>query len=246
MGLINAVRFLTMLPVPMKKKITERDLGRAAAWFPAVGVLLGGLLFLVFRIFSLFLSSFTVNAFVLVFWIFLTRGFHLDGLADTADGIGGGASREEKLAIMKDSRIGAFGVLVLISLLLLKFTLLGELGGQFYLGALILAPASGRWIMVLAIFSFPPAKKGGMGQRFKKHCRITEIIIASLTVLVCAYFTQGLWGIAILLGTGAVVMATAFALAKSLGGLTGDTYGALCEIGEVVSLLGIDLLLSLT
>ncbi|MQY76250.1 MAG: adenosylcobinamide-GDP ribazoletransferase [Spirochaeta sp.] len=246
MGLVNAVRFLTILPISIKKKITERDLGRAAAWFPAVGVLLGGLLFLVFRVFSFFLSSLTVNAFVLVFWVFLTRGFHLDGLADTADGIGGGANREERLAIMKDSRIGAFGVLVLISLLLLKFTLLGELEGRFYLGALILAAASGRWMIVLAIFSFPSAKKGGMGQRFKKHCRITEIIIATITVLVCAYFTQGLWGIAILLGTGAVVMAAAFALANTLGGLTGDTYGALCEIGEVVSLLGINLLLGLT
>jgi len=246
MGLLNAVRFLTILPMPIKSKITESDLGRAVAWFPAVGVLLGGLLFLSFRVFSLFLSSLAVNAFVLVFWIFLTRGFHLDGLADTADGIGGGASRQEKLAIMKDSRIGAFGVLVLFCLLLLKYALLGELEVQFYLGALILAPASGRWIMVLAIFSFPPAKKGGMGQRFKKHCRITEIIIATLTVLVCAYFTQGLWGIAILLGTGAVVMTTAFALSNTLGGLTGDTYGALCEIGEVVTLLGINLLLSLT
>jgi len=232
--------------MPMKKKITERDLGRAAAWFPAVGVLLGGLLFLVFRVFSLFLSAVTVNALVLVFWVFLTRGFHLDGLADTADGIGGGANREERLAIMKDSRIGAFGVLVLFCLLLLKFTLLGELEGEFYLRALILAPASGRWMMVLAIFSFPSAKKGGMGQRFKNQCRITEIIIATLTVLVCAYFALGFWGIALLLSTGAVVMAIAFALANTIRGLTGDTYGALCEIGEVVTLLGINLLLSLT
>jgi len=90
MGLLNAVRFLTILPMPIKSKITESDLGRAVAWFPAVGVLLGGLLFLSFRVFSLFLSSLAVNAFVLVFWIFLTRGFYLDGLADTADGIGGG------------------------------------------------------------------------------------------------------------------------------------------------------------
>ncbi len=246
MRLLTAVRFLTILPIPTKRKITERDLGRSAAWFPAVGVLLGGLLYLSFRIFSLFLSSFTVNVFVLVFWVFLTRGFHLDGLADTSDGVGGGASREERLAIMKDSRIGSFGVLALISLLLLKFALLGELGGEFYLEALILAPASGRWIMVLAIFSFPAAKKGGMGHRIKEHCRITEIIIASLTILICAYFTPGFWGIALLLGTGAVVMAIACAFANSLGGLTGDTYGALCEIGEVATLLGINLLLSLT
>jgi len=245
MGLLNAVRFLTILPIPIKRKITERDLGRAAAWFPAVGVLLGGLLFLGFLVFSLFLSSLTVNAFVLVFWVLLTRGFHLDGLADTADGIGGGASREERLAIMKDSRIGAFGVLALFCLLLLKFVLLGELEEDFYLRALILAPASGRWIMVLAIFSFPSAKKGGMGQPFKNHCRIIEIIVATLTVLVCAYFTQGFWGIAILLGTGTVVMAIAFAFANTLGGLTGDTCGALCEIGEVVTLLGINLLLNL-
>ncbi len=142
-----------------------------------------------FRLFSLFLSSFTVKVFVLVFWVFLTRGFHLDGLADTADGVGRGASRGERLAIMKDSRIGAFGVLVLFCLLLLKFTLLGELEGQFYLRALILAPASGRWIMVLAIFSFPSAKKGGMGQRFKKtlpyyrdhYCHAYSFRVATFT-----------------------------------------------------------------
>ena len=245
MGVLNAVRFLTILPIPMRKNITERDLGRAAAWFPAVGLLLGGLLYLSFRIFSLLSPSLTVNAIILVFWIILTRGFHLDGLADTADGIGGGLNREKKLAIMKDSRIGAFGVLALFCLLLLKFVFLVELEGEFYLRALILAPVSGRWIMVLAIFTFPSAKNGGMGERFKKHCRVMEIIIATFIAFVCAYFTLGFLGIALLLSIGTVVMATALAFTVTLGGLTGDTYGALCEIGEVATLLGINLLLSL-
>ena len=241
MGLINAVRFLTVLPIPVKREITEEDLGRSTVWFPLVGALLGGLLFLGSLFFSLLLSPLTVNALVIVFWVFLTRGFHLDGLADTADGLGGGASREERLEIMKDSRIGVFGVLAVFCILLLKFVLLGEMGGSFYSRALILSPVSGRWCMILAMFCFPPARQGGMGERLKRHCRWQEMVFATLAALVCAYFSAGIWGLVVLSGTGALMAALALALTRSLGGLTGDTYGALCESAEVIALLGLSL-----
>ncbi len=243
MGLINAIRFLTVLPIPLKREITERELGRSTAWFPLVGVLLGGLLLPGYFVFSLILSPLAVNAIVLVLWVLLTRGLHLDGLADTADGLGGGTNQDVKLAIMKDSRIGVFGVLAVFCSLVLKIVLLGELGGQFYSRALILIPALGRWCMVLAIFIYPSARETGMGQRFKRYCRRQEVVFASLTALVCVYFAIGLWGIALLFGLGAVTAVLSLSLTQSLGGLTGDTYGAICEIGEVLSLLGFSLLI---
>ncbi len=240
MSLINAVRFLTILPLPAKREITEKDLGRATAWFPLVGALLGGMLALGARLFVLAWSPLTVNAFVLSLWVLLSRGLHLDGLADTADGLGGGFNREDKLAIMKDSRIGTFGVLAVFCLLLLKLVLLvelGEPGRHLYTRALILAPALGRWGMILAIFVFPPARKEGMGRSFKEHFRRQDLAFGTLTALGCSYLVLGPWGLALMGAAGLAAAAGGLVFSHILGGLTGDTYGALCEAGELLTLL---------
>lgn len=235
MRLLNAILFLTILPLPTKREVTEAHLARATACFPLVGMLLGGALFLSARLVASLWSPPTVNALVLILWGLLTGGLHLDGLADTVDGLCGGATREEKLAIMRDSRVGAFGAAALFGLLLLKFSLLGELGGAAYGDVLVLAPTLGRWAMVCAIFFFPPARKEGLGHLFK-GCGWQEFAFATATALGCAILLLGSWGLAVFGGLGLAVAVMAWALTRTLGGLTGDTYGALCEVGEVLTL----------
>lgn len=242
MRLLDAIRFLTILPLPAKREPTEADLARATACFPLVGMLLGGALLLSSKLAASLWSPMTVNALVLIVLGLLTGGLHLDGLADTVDGLCGGTTREEKLAIMKDSRVGAFGAAALFGLLLLKFSLLGELSGALHGDALVLAPTLGRWAMVCAIFFFPPARAGGMGPLFKKHCGRRELAFATATALGCTLLLFGLWGLAILGGLGLAVAVMAWALTRALGGLTGDTYGALCEVSEVLTLGMISLL----
>jgi len=242
--------FLTILPFPTKKGATEADLARATAYFPLVGALLGGVLLLSARLLAALWSPPTVNALVLILWGLLTGGLHLDGLADTVDGLCGGTTREEKLAIMKDSRLGVFGAAALFGLLLLKFSLLGELGGAAlrctqgrpYGDALLLAPTLGRWAMVYAVSFFPSAREGGMGHLFKRHCGWRELTLATATALGCALLLLGPWGFAVVGGLWLAVAGMGWALTHALGGLTGDTYGALCEVGEVLTLGMVSLL----
>jgi len=242
MKLLDAILFLTILPFPTKRKITEAHLARTTACFPLVGVLLGGTLLLSARLAASLWSPPTVNALVLILWGLLTGWLHLDGLADTVDGLCGGATREEKLTIMRDSRVGTFGAAALFGLLLLKFSLLGELSGAAYGDALVLAPTLGRWAMVCGILFFPPARKEGLGHLFKKYCDWRELAFATITALGCTIPLLGPWGSAVFGGVGMAVTVMAWALTRTLGGLTGDTYGALCEVGEVLTLVIISLL----
>ena len=118
MGFFLALRFLSILPIPGKAQATDKQLGRSTAWYPVVGVLLGALLFasayLVTRLWSALPAAFLC----LAVWTVFTRGLHLDGLADSFDGIGGSADRQQRLEIMKDSRIGVFGVLAVAIVLI--------------------------------------------------------------------------------------------------------------------------------
>jgi adenosylcobinamide-GDP ribazoletransferase len=241
-GLATALRFLTVLPLPGQAEVGERVLGRSTAWFPLVGALLGALLAGAALAAGLLWQPFTVRVIVVVLWAALTRGLHLDGLADSADGLGGGATRERRLAIMKDSRIGTFGVLAVVALLALKLALLGELETLPSWRVLVPAVALGRWAMLLALFAFPAAVEGGMAGRFRRFCRWPQLAIGTITAAAVAFFFLGLWGLAVL---GLIALATllwSLLVRSALGGHTGDTYGALCEAGEAATLLALSVL----
>lgn len=235
-GLATALRFLTILPLPGEAEVPEQVLGRSTAWFPLVGALLGAVLAAVGTAAALLWSPFAAHLLAVAAWATLTRGLHLDGLADSADGLGGGTTREKKLAIMKDSRIGTFGVLAVVFLLALKFAFLGSLGNLALWRALVPAAALARWAVLLAIFAFPAALPSGLAGRFKRCCRWPQLVIGTLTAAAVAYFFLGAWGLAVqgLLGLAALLWS--LWVRKALGGHTGDTYGALCEAGEAAAL----------
>jgi adenosylcobinamide-GDP ribazoletransferase len=215
--------------------MSEGSIARAIPLFPLAGAIIGALLA------GLGLSAGalwgpSVRAVVLVVgWGIVTAGLHLDGLSDTFDAVMSWRSRERKLEIMKDSRIGAMGALALIAVLALKVVWLRELG-EGWLRAVWLAPILGRWADIYGIFWFPPAREGGLGRSFQSQVRRADFAIATATTLALALLLAGIRGLIALVLVWAISRWLARWWTRDLGGLTGDTYGALCEIAEVVTL----------
>ncbi|MBB6479069.1 adenosylcobinamide-GDP ribazoletransferase [Spirochaeta isovalerica] len=238
--IIYALRFMTVIPIPWKEGEDMAEVARSISFFPLVGLIIGltnfGIFFLAGLLFSPLLSAVLVT----VWWIFITGGLHLDGLADTADGVWGGTTKERRLEIMKDSRIGAFGVLTLISFILLKTATLNELFG-FYddnkYRALIIAPVVGRWVSVFSIFYFDSAREDGLGVFFKKHIYLKELIVALILTLLIVLPIGGIAGAAALASATVLTLVFSAFLTGKLGGLTGDTYGAMTEGTELLTLL---------
>lgn len=236
--LLLAITFLTRLPLPTPKNVTAQDMGRTTPFFTLVGLFIGFMLVGVDRLFSFFLPPFAVNAILFVSLVAITGGLHLDGLMDACDGVFSGRDRSRSLEIMRDSRVGAFGVLGAICLVVLKIAFLNALRGDIRWSALLLFPMLGRWGMVWAITLFPYARSTpGLGKSFTEHAKKRYIVLASLPVFAIA-ITLFLWqSIPILVITCLAIWLSGKWLSRKLGGLTGDTYGAICEITETLSLM---------
>jgi len=172
---------------------------------------------------------------LVVAWGSITGGLHLDGLSDTFDAVMSWRAPERKLEIMKDSRVGAMGVLALIAVLLLKVAWLVAAGDAWWL-ALLLALVWGRWADMYGIFWFPAARSGGLGRTFHAQVQQRGFVLSTLGVLLLSVLLGQGHGLL----AGVLVWGSTHLLARwwtrDLGGLTGDTYGALCELGEVVAL----------
>ncbi|HEU4328758.1 MAG TPA: adenosylcobinamide-GDP ribazoletransferase [Roseiflexaceae bacterium] len=231
----DALRFLTILPVPGTATTSEAGIARAIPLFPVAGAVIGALLAGLGVLAGFLWSDLARAALLVVAWGIVTAGLHLDGVADTFDAVMSWRPRERKLEIMKDSRIGTMGALALAAVLGLKLVWLAEAGAN-WLPAVLLAPALGRWADIYGIFWFPPAREGGLGRSFQSLVRRPDFLHATLSTVVLALLLGGLRGLAALLLVWGVTHLLARWWTRDLGGLTGDTYGALCEIAEVVVL----------
>ena len=232
----EALRFLTALPVPGLPPMTEAGIVRSMAAFPLVGLVIGAGGAAVGAVAG-WLWGEPLRAIVIVItWMLLTLGLHLDGIADTCDAVFSWRPRERKLEIMKDSRIGTMGALGLLAIVALKIGALVTLGEWWWLGAL-LAPMWGRWADIYGIFFFPAACEGGMGRTFHDQVRRVDFVIATVIALLIGLALSLPWGALAVLAVWPVIHVLARRMVASLGGLTGDTYGTLAEVGEVVTLL---------
>lgn len=236
MRLLTAIRFLTIVPMPRPRNETVEHMVRAAAFYPLVGALLGGALAGIAYASALVWPPGTVAAIVVVGWAVLTGGLHLDGLADVADGLGGGYTPARRLEIMKDVHVGAFGAVAVVCVLALKIGFAGALGEGRLLKALVVAPTLGRLAQVGLIAAFPPARRDGMAATFKQHLRPVDMAAAAATGLVVVFVVYGVWGPVLLGGVAVVGAAAGAVVSRLLGGLTGDVYGAFCEAAEVLAL----------
>ncbi|MFH0847042.1 MAG: adenosylcobinamide-GDP ribazoletransferase [Chloroflexota bacterium] len=236
-GLLTALRFLTVIPAPGKRELNARALGRALPFFPVVGIFIGALLSGLNWLLRLILPRSVVSALLILSLTLITGGLHLDGFADTCDGMAGHKTPEARLAIMKDSHVGAFGVAGITLLILIKYLSLNSLPEAVLNQTLLVFPLVSRWLMVYAIFTYPYARAEGLGKTFKEGVTGTKFLLATVISLTTVFLTAGFAGL-LLMGAAAMITAIfAYYLKRRLGGLTGDSYGAINEIAEVTTVI---------
>lgn len=234
--ILYAFRFLTILPLPWKEGEDMEDVARSAAFFPFVGLVIGLILWGLIHILSIWFSPWVSAIMVLISWVILTGGLHLDGLTDLFDSFGG-QTIEDRLRIMKDSSIGSFGAITLVLLLLSKVILLQEYISSGDYSTLILVPMWARVFQLLSIRFFPSARPGGMGDFFKTSLRERDWIIPLLFVLPLTWYVGGFSYLILLVPILIVILLFVLWINRLLGGLTGDCYGAICELTETLGLL---------
>jgi adenosylcobinamide-GDP ribazoletransferase len=236
-GLALAIRYLTIVPIPGHGH-TNRGIGGAAAWFPVVGAILGALLAGVDQVVTRLFPSLLSALLTITVWKVLTGGLHLDGLADCLDGLMG-RDHEQRLAIMRDSRIGTFGAVGLVLFLMLEVAALTDLPAAQRWRVLVAAPAVARAVPPLLARLFSAARAEGQGAAFVAGVRAGGATIALVVGLVVSVIVLG--GV----GLGAAVVALLIAaivaalMARRLGGLTGDVLGAAVEAAELALLLAV-------
>ncbi len=239
---VAALRFLTTIPVPGTTQLFKpEELGErmivGAAYFPLVGVLLGLLLWGCLALMARFIPPLVLAALLVIALILLTGGLHLDGLMDTCDGLFGGRTRDRKLEIMRDSRVGSFGVLGGVSLLLLKFVCLASPPVHALPSALLIALPASRWCMTLALQRFPSARSSGLGNLFRQAVTLPHLFIAACIALFVVVAVAQVIGFAALLLVTGLTFGLAFWITHELNGLTGDSYGSIAEVTETFILL---------
>jgi len=243
-----AVQFLTRLPVPSVPDTSESELGKAAAFFPLVGVIVGAGAALVFVSLQRVLPVPASVLCAIVFAAFITNGFHEDGLADTFDGFGGGWTKDRVLEIMRDSRIGTYGTLALIFLILGKLNFLSSLPHAQIWRWLIIAHAGARWTILPLCAWLPYARAEGQGKLVAKQVGALEVVTATATLLVALLLLPWRAALAALLFTSLVTLLSGLYFRARLEGITGDCLGATNQLTEVglyltaVILLRFDLL----
>jgi adenosylcobinamide-GDP ribazoletransferase len=236
--LLSALHFLTTIPLLPERPYSDDEFGRAVGLFPLVGLMIGGILILIQFLLGMVFPEIVIAAVLLVSWLAITGALHLDGLLDSFDGLLGGRDQVSRLEIMKDERVGAFGFVAGVSLILVKFSVLTSLvGTPMFLPGLILAPTLGRWSLTLAISFFPYAREHGLGRDIKVKSTWRQIALATgISILVASFIYQWM-GLVIMLAVAFVVWLFARFVMRRISGLTGDIYGAICEITELIVLL---------
>lgn len=244
-GIALLFKFMTRLPVGFEPKFDSDSLGKSMKFFPVVGMVMGLVLFLFYLGLGYFIYSPMVMAVILVIIeVILTGGLHLDGLADTFDGIFSYRSKQKMLEIMKDSRLGTNGGLVLILYFILKVTLIYELniyGGLSSGVVLLLTPALARLNSVVNCASAPYARATGMGKTFVDNTNGMSVVIATILTFIfggaVCYFFLIPYAILVIIP---ILMLLGFVFAKlmtrKIGGVTGDTLGAVVELSEVIAI----------
>jgi adenosylcobinamide-GDP ribazoletransferase len=232
---LAALRFLTCFPVPGSWGSAEEDLARSVPCFPLVGLLLGGLGAATAWVLGRLDVPAMLAALALVVLLLSFSGcLHLDGLSDSADGLLSSRSRDRMLEIMKDSHVGPMGLVAVLVILLAKFSALASMSPGLRWPAVLLMPVAGRAAIVVHLALLRYVRPGGLGTIFcQQGNRLTAAWALALLALV-GWGLFGLRGLAIGSVALAVMLVSAGYLYRKLGGITGDTLGAACELLETV------------
>jgi len=245
-----SISFLTILPFNFISSTTQdkeqinQDLSKASIFFPLVGLLIGIILVFLYGLFKMIpLNPVLIDGIILIVWISLSGGLHLEGFADMVDGFSGGRTKEGIIRIMKDGSIGAKGAIALIMLILFKFLLIYSIDDTLKLEALLIAPVAGRWAMVLAGYWGQPASANNtLIRMFTLYLGKTELFIATLLAIGFGFFFFSYQCIYLFLLTGLVTRCIISYSYSKMQGICGDVIGAVNEINELVTLLFLYLL----
>ena len=241
---ITALQFLTIVTVKKDHDVKEGDLAKSMVYFPLVGFLIGFLLVNADKIFALIALPQPIATFLLVIIsVLITRAMHIDGLADTLDGLMGGNDHSSRLDIMKDSRLGTAGALGIVSVLFMKYLCLNSLYESDRIGALLVAPVVARWAQTLMVFNAEYGREHGIGKAFVGHLRssglaatsaiaigLSAFVVVRLDARSIVLFFILIYGVVLLTYLGKRY------LVRKLGGVTGDAIGAMNELNEVLVL----------
>jgi len=243
-GFITALQFLTIFTVRKKHEVDENDLARSMVYFPFVGFVIGLVLVYADKALLMIFPDTVSNVFLLLLSVVITRALHIDGLADSMDGLMGGRDPESRRAIMRDSRIGTAGVLGIVFVLLIKYACLNTLFYDYKTAALLTAPAFSRWSQMLMMFQAGYGREDGMGKAFVGHVRLGGLIAASIITVGLSGFViyqydtvTAVLAVGIPLSVGLATFVWRWFVVRKVGGVTGDTVGAISEMNEALTLL---------
>jgi adenosylcobinamide-GDP ribazoletransferase len=238
-ALAAAVTLLTRVPLGTRVAVDGTDVARSLAWLPLVGVGLGGAIALAARLLEGRLDDASVAVLIVAAWALATGAIHLDGLADSADSLGAG-SRERRLAIMRDPRLGSFGVLALVFVILLKVTLVAAVLARGHHLWLLAIPAVARAAAAAVSASLPYAREEGTGAAMiGGGSRLERLAVALATAIVVALACARLRGLLAVAAAGLVALVVARLAKRRLGGVTGDVLGATIELAECAALVAL-------
>jgi adenosylcobinamide-GDP ribazoletransferase len=231
--LFAAIRFLTVVPVPGKIGTEPEDLGGSTVYFGVVGIILGLSMGAVCGLIGASLPDLLTCVIVAIGLAGVSGGLHMDGLSDTADGMFSSRPRERMLEIMRDSRVGAMGVMAIVFLFVLKVSALFDLPQSIRWRTVVLMPVAGRCAMVFSMaISRYARSEGGMGTLFFERSQRVSATISMLLLGTASWVLLEWTGLA---ASGSVIVLTLLLrlyFCARLGGATGDTLGATCELGE--------------
>jgi adenosylcobinamide-GDP ribazoletransferase len=236
-NLIAALRLLTILPIPGREYKLSAD---ALSWFPTVGLLLGAIQFFFLNLLlKLGTPTLAAAAITLALQVLLTRGFHLDGVADAADGLGGGYTKERALEIMKDSSVGAFGSMAIGLTLLIKWSLIASLIDHGLASGILLAALYSRAAIVFQSLLWPYARPSGTAAIMVQKASSQHLLIATATALLIGLCFIGFKAISLLGMVYGVTWLWGAYCKRRVGGITGDLLGATNEIAEMTACLAL-------
>jgi adenosylcobinamide-GDP ribazoletransferase len=243
-GFATALQFLTRLPAPYPHAESAAQLGAALVYFPAVGAAVGALLVGLDMALQPLLAPAVVDALLVATLVVVSGALHLDGLVDTCDAVCTRASPEARLALMHDSRAHAPGTIVACLVVLGKFAALATLPTALRAPALLVAPLLGRWAIVVAYWAYPYARRTpGASLALKTQATAPRVVAATGFALIGLLVALGPAGLLVLAGAGAAVHLLAIGFRARLPGLTGDTYGAIAELVETLTLVLVPLVM---
>lgn len=237
-SLILMLQFFTRLPIPLQIDMDKRTISRGILFFPLVGMLTGLISWVAYFILG-FISTDAAALGAVFGAVVVTGGLHIDGLSDTCDGFFSARSRERILEIMKDSRVGSFGVIAIVLDLLSRYVLVGSLPQREALLALVLISGASRLGAAYLITFGKTARPGGLGEMFSSSSNRVYFIISAVLYTALGAFLGGyvfLITLGVMMGFCLVVMGYSY---KIIGGLTGDVYGAYIELSEIIGLVAL-------